>query len=109
MAQTFSKTITELTAVNSYDGKSIVIHKVNWSYIIYDDVTDTERHIDCETELSIDGISSFTDYSSLKETDVIGWIEASLTTDEDTKYKTELTKRMKRLNGGTSIKKLPWS
>ena len=28
---------------------------------------------------------------------------------EDTKYKTELTKRMKRLNGGTSIKKLPWS
>ena len=56
--QTFSKTITELTAVNSYDGKSIVIHKVNWSYIIYDDVTDTERHIDCETELNIDGSKS---------------------------------------------------
>ena len=109
MAQTFSKTITELTAVNSYDGKSIVIHKVNWSYIIYDDVTDTQRHIDCETELNIDNISSFTEYNSLKETDVIAWVEASLTTDEDTKYKTELTKRMKRLNGGTSIKKLPWS
>ena len=109
MAQTFSKTITELTAVNSYDGKSIVIHKVNWSYIIYDDATDTERHIDCETELNIDGISSFTDYSSLKESDIIGWIEASLTTDEDTKYKTELTRKMNILNGGTSIKKLPWS
>ena len=109
MAQTFSKTITGLTVVNSYDGKSTVIHKVNWSYIIADDVTDTQRHIDCETELNIDSISSFTDYSSLKETDVIGWIEALLTTDEDTKYKTELTKRMKRLNGGTSIKKLPWS
>ena len=107
--QTFSKTITELTAVNSYDGKSIVIHKVNWSYIIYDDVTDTQRHIDCETELNIDSISSFTEYNSLKETDVIAWVEASLTTDEDTKYKTELTKRIKRLNGGTSIKKLPWS
>ena len=109
MAQTFSKTITELTAVNLYDGKSIVIHKVNWSYIIYDDVTDIERHIDCETELNIDGISSFTDYSSLKEADVIEWIEASLTTDEDTKYKTELTRKINILNGGTSIKKLPWS
>ena len=107
--QTFSKTITELTAVNSYDGKSIVIHKVNWSYIIYDDATDTERHIDCETELNIDGISSFTDYSSLKETDVIAWVEASLTTDEDTKYKAELTRKMNILNGGTSIKNLPWS
>ena len=46
MAQTFSKKITELTVVNSYDGKSTVIHKVNWSYLIADDVTDTERHID---------------------------------------------------------------
>ena len=42
MAQTFSKTITGLTVVNSYDGKSTVIHKVNWSYIIADDVTDTQ-------------------------------------------------------------------
>ena len=109
MAQTFSKTITELYVVNSYDGKSSVIHKVNWSYLIADDVTDTQRRIDCETELNIDGISSFTDYSSLKESDIIGWIEASLTTDEDTKYKTELTRKMNILNGGTSIKKLPWS
>ena len=109
MAQTFSKTIKELYVVNSYDSKSTVIHKVSWSYIISDDATETQRHIDCETELSIDGISSFTDYSSLKETDVIAWIEASLTTDEDTKYKTELTRKINILNGGTSIKKLPWS
>lgn len=109
MAQTFSKTITELYVVNSYDSKSTVIHKVNWSYIISDDVTDTQRRIECETDLNIDGISSFTDYSSLKETDIIAWIEASLTTDEDTKYKTELTRKMNILNGGTSIKKLPWS
>ena len=109
MAQTFSKTIKELYVVNSYDSKSTVIHKVIWSYIITDDVTDTERHIDCETELSIDNISSFTDYSSLKETDIITWVEASLTTDEDTKYRTELTRRINILNGGTSIKKFPWS
>ena len=109
MAQTFSKKITELYVVNSYDGKSSVIHKVNWSYLIADDITDTQRRIECETELNIDGISSFTDYSSLKESDIIGWIEASLTTDEDTKYKTELTRKMNILNGGTSIKKLPWS
>lgn len=109
MAQTFSKKITGLTVVNSYDSKSTVVYKVNWVYIIDDDTADTQRHIDCETELNIDGISSFTEYNSLKETDVIAWVEASLTTDEDTKYKTELTKRIKRLNGGTSIKKLPWS
>ena len=109
MAQTFSKKITGLTVVNSYDSKSTVVYKVNWIYIIDDDVADTQRHIDCETELNIDNISSFTEYNSLKETDVIACVEASLTTDEDTKYKTELTKRMKRLNGGTSIKKLPWS
>ena len=109
MAQTFSKKITELYVVNSYDSKSFVIHKVNWSYLIYDDVTEIQRRIDCETDLSIDSISSFTDYSSLKETDVIAWIEASLTTDEDTKYKTKLTRKINILNGGTSIKKLPWS
>ena len=109
MAQTFSKTITELYVVNSYDGKSSVIHKVNWSYLIADDITDTQRRIECKTELNIDGISSFTDYSSLKESDIIGWIEASLTTDEDTKYKTKLTRKINILNGGTSIKKLPWS
>tara|TARA_R100000322_G_scaffold165941_1_gene131780 strand:+ start:154 stop:483 length:330 start_codon:yes stop_codon:yes gene_type:complete len=109
MAQTFSKTITELYVVNSYDSKSTVIHKVIWSYIITDDVTDTERHIDCETELSIDGISNFTNYSSLKETDIIAWVEACLTTDEDAKYKTELTRKINILNGGTSIKKFPWS
>ena len=109
MSQTFSKIITELYVVNLYDSKSTVIHKVNWSYIITDNVTDTERHINCETELSIDNISSFKNYSLLKETDIIAWVEASLTTDEDTKYKTELTRKINILNGGTSIKKFPWS
>lgn len=109
MAQTFSKIITKLTVVNSYDSKSTVVHKINWSYMINDDVTDTSRRIDCETELNIDSISSFTDYSSLKETDVIAWVEASLTTDEDTKYKTELTRKINILNGGTMVEKLPWS
>ena len=42
MAQTFSKKITGLTVVNSYDSKSTVVYKVNWIYIIDDDVADTQ-------------------------------------------------------------------
>ena len=101
MAQTFKKSITKLDTVTSYDGKTDVVFNVGWYYMIQDDSNDTQDQLFYETELSIDGISSFTDYSSLKETDVIGWIEALLTTDEDTKYKTELTRKINILNGGT--------
>ena len=78
MAQTFKKSITKLDTVTSYDGKTDVVYNVGWYYIIQDDSNDTQDQLFYETELSIDSISSFTEYSSLTESDVIGWIEASL-------------------------------
>ena len=40
---------------------------------------------------------------------MIGWIEASLTTDEDTKIKTTLTGMINRKKGGLdNDKQLPW-
>ena len=100
MAQTFKKSVTKLDTVTSYDGKSDVVYNVGWYYIIEDDSNDTQEQLFYETELSIDSISSFTSYSSLTENDVIGWIEASLTTDEDTKIKTTLTGMINRKKGG---------
>ena len=97
MAQTFKKSITKLDTVTSYDGKTDVVFNVGWYYIIQDDSNDTQDQLFYETKLSIDSISSFTDYSSLTESDVIGWIEASLTTDEDTKIKTTLIGILQRL------------
>ena len=109
MAQTFKKSIIKLDTVTSYDGKSDVVYKVGWYYIIQDDSNDTQEQLSYETELSIDSISSFTSYSSLTENDVIGWIEASLTTDEDTKIKTTLTGMINRKKGGLDDnKQLPW-
>ena len=109
MAQTFKKSITKLDTVTSYDGKTDVVFNVGWCYIIQDDSNDTQDQLFYETELSLDGISSFTDYSSLTESDVIGWIEASLTTDEDTKIKTTLTDMINRKKGGLYYnKELPW-
>ena len=75
MAQTFKKSITKLDTVTSYDGKTDVVYNVGWYYIIEDDSNDTQDQLLYETELSIDSISSFTDYSALTEVDVIAWIE----------------------------------
>ena len=109
MAQTFKKSITKLDTVTSYDGKTNVVYNVGCYFIIQDDSNDTQDQLFYETELSIDSISSFTDYSSLTESDVIGWIEALLTTDEDTKIKTTLTGIINRKKGGLYYnKKLPW-
>lgn len=109
MAQTFKKSVTKLDTVTSYDGKTDVVFNVGWCYIIQDDSNDTQDQLFYETELSIDSISSFTDYSSLTESDVIGWIEASLTTDEDTKIKTTLIDMINRKKGGLYYnKELPW-
>ena len=109
MAQTVKKSITKLDTVTSYDGKTAVVFNVGWYYMIQDDSNDTQDQLFYETELSIDSISSFTDYSSLTESDVIGWIEASLTTDEDTKIKTTLTDMINRKKGGLYYnKELPW-
>ena len=109
MAQTFKKSVTKLDTVTSYDGKTDVVFNVGWCYIIQDDSNDTQDQLFYETELSIDSISSFTDYSSLTESDVIGWIEASLTTDEDTKIKTTLIDMINRKKGGLNYNKdLPW-
>ena len=109
MAQTFKKSVTKLDTVNSYDEKTDVVYNVGWYYIIEDDSNDTQDQLLYETELNIDSISSFTDYSSLTESDVIGWIEASLTTDEDTKIKTTLTDMINRKKGGLNYnKELPW-
>ena len=109
MAQTFKKSITKLDTVTSYDGKTDVVFNVGWYYIIQDDSNDTQDQLFYETELSIDSISSFTDYSALTEVDVIAWIEASLTTDEDTKIKTTLTDMINRKKGGLNYnKELPW-
>ena len=109
MAQTIKKSITKLDTVTSYDGKTNVVYNVGWYYIIQDDSNDTQDQLFYETELSIDSISSFTEYSSLTESDVIGWIEASLTTDEDTKIKTTLTDMINRKKGGLYYnKELPW-
>ena len=109
MAQTFKKSITKLDTVTSYDGKTDVVYNVGWYYIIQDDSNDTQDQLLYETKLNIDSISSFTDYSSLTESDVIGWIEALLTTDEDTKIKTTLTDMINRKKGGLYYnKELPW-
>ena len=109
MAQTFKKSVTKLDTVTSYDSKSDVIYNIGWYYMIEDDSNDTQSQLYYETELSIDSISSFTDYSSLSESNVIGWIEASLTTDEDVKIKTTLTSMINRKKGGlNNSKQLPW-
>tara|TARA_B100000614_G_scaffold168730_1_gene150334 strand:+ start:219 stop:551 length:333 start_codon:yes stop_codon:yes gene_type:complete len=110
MAQTFKKSITKLDTVTSYDGKTDVVFNVGWYYIIQDDSNDTQSQLFYETELNIDSIGSFKDYSSLTESDIITWIEASLTTDQDTKIKTNLTGMINRKKGGLDFdKELPWS
>ena len=53
MAQTFKKSVTKLDTVTSYDGKSDVVCKVGWYYIIQDDSNDTQEQLFYETFVNV--------------------------------------------------------
>ena len=80
----------------SKGGKSNVVHQVHWRLTATDDTNEdsngnkwTATAYDSQV-LSTDDLSSFINWSSLKESDVQGWVEAAIGEDRVKEIKDNL-------------------
>jgi len=80
----------------SKSGKSNVVYNVHWKLTATDDTNKDSDGNNWTTDIygtqaiSTDDLSSFTNWSSLTNADVQGWVEAALTADTVAAMKTEL-------------------
>jgi hypothetical protein len=93
------------------DGKSDVVYNVHWRLTATDDTNkDSEGNNWTATTYgsqSVDtsDLSSFIEWSSLKASDVQGWVEAALTSDTVTAMKTKLDAQIAESITPTSVTK----
>ena len=82
MAITYKWTINALDAKISHDSKDNVINTIHWSYGASEgDAPDIYQANSIGTHSVEYDKDNFTEYASLKEADVIAWLEAELDVD----------------------------
>ena len=92
-------------------GKSNVVHNVHWRLTATDDTNkDSDGNNWTATMygsqgVSTDDLSSFINWSSLKESDVQGWVETALTADTVTAMKASLDAEIAEKVSPTSVTK----
>tara|TARA_R100001163_G_C4990096_1_gene142988 strand:+ start:403 stop:750 length:348 start_codon:yes stop_codon:yes gene_type:complete len=80
----------------SKSGKSNVVYNVHWRLMATDDTNKDSRGNNLQAEyfgaqpLDISDLSSFTNWSSLTNSDVQAWVEAALGSDKVTEMKSAL-------------------
>ena len=96
----------------SKSGKSNVVHTVHWKLTATDDTNkDSDDNnwtvtIYGSQELDTSDLSSFTNWSSLTNSDVQGWVEAAITSDKVTVMKTKLDEDIAKKITPTSVTKI---
>ena len=81
MANTYKWTINALDAKISQDSKNNVIHTIHWGYSAVDNDDDTKAASSIGTHSVEYDKDNFTEYASLKESDVVAWLEAAMDVD----------------------------
>jgi len=81
MANTYKWTINALDAKISHDGKSNVVDVIHWGYSAVDNDDATKAASSIGTHNLEYDKDSFIEYDKIKESDVIGWLEAALDVD----------------------------
>ncbi len=95
----------------SKSGKSNVVHNVHWRLTGTDDTNnDSDGNPQTATvygsqSVSTDDLSSFINWSDLKASDVQGWVEAGLGSDEVTAMKASLDAQIAEKVTPTSVTK----
>ena len=95
----------------SKSGKSNVVHNVHWILTATDNTNkDSDGNNWTATSygtqaVSTDDLSSFINWSSLKESDVQGWVEAALTADTITAMKALLDAQISEKVSPSSVTK----
>ena len=82
MANTYKWTINALDAKISHDGKSNVVDVIHWGYSAVDNDDATKIASSIGTHNLEYDKDSFIEYDKIKESDVIGWLEAALDVDD---------------------------
>jgi len=104
----------DVSTVDTYptkDSKSDVVHNVHWRLTATDDTNkDSEGNNWTATTygsqtLDTSDLSSFTEWSSLKASDVQGWVETALTADTVTAMKASLDAQIAESITPTSVTK----
>jgi hypothetical protein len=78
MANTYKWTINALDAKISHDSKDNVINTIHWGYSAVDNDDATKIAYSIGTHNITYDADNFTEYDKIKESDVIGWLEAGL-------------------------------
>ena len=81
MANTYKWTINALDAKISHDSKDNVINTIHWGYSAVDNDDATKTASSIGTHGLKYNKDSFIEYDKIKESDVIGWLEAALDVD----------------------------
>ena len=81
MAITYKWTINALDAKISHDSKDNVINTIHWGYSAVDNDDATKMASSIGTHSVEYNADNFTEYASLKESDVIAWLEDALDVD----------------------------
>ena len=95
----------------SKSGKSNVVHNVHWRLTGTDDTNnDSDGNPQTATvygsqSVSTDDLSSFINWSDLKASDVQGWVEAGLGSDEVTALKANIDEQIAEKVTPTSVTK----
>ena len=95
----------------SKSGKSNVVHNVHWRLTAKDDTNkDSEgeywtAEVYGSQAVSTDDLSSFINWSSLKSSDVQGWVETAMGSDTVTELKASLDEKIAKKVSPTSVTK----
>ena len=96
----------------SKSGKSNVVHNVHWRLTATDDTNkDSDGNNWTSTmygtqAVSTDDLSNFINWSSLKESDVQGWVETAMGSDAVTAMKASLDAQIAEKVSPTSVTKI---
>ena len=96
-------------AVDTYptkSGKSDVIFKVYWQLKGVDDTAEENSSVKTGAEeIDTSDLSSFTEFTDLKESDITGWVETSLGTDKINSYKSGIDEVIQEKATPTVVRK----
>jgi len=106
MAITYTWDTKTVDTYPTKSGESDVIFKVYWKLEGVDDTAEKNSSVTTGVaEIDTSDLSSFTGFTDLKESDVTGWVETSLGTDQINHYKSVIEEVIQEKATPTVVRK----
>ena len=106
MAITYTWDTKTVDTYPTKSGKSDVIFKVYWKLEGVDDTAEKNSYTRGGiADIDTSDLSSFTEFADLKESDVTGWVETFLGTDQINSYKTIIEEVIQEKTTPTVVRK----